>query len=256
MEDVRDTAILDRHFAGLTKWMEYLERTNPGYLRIRELGNSYNDWLAPVDDMTAPELLVSAYRAYDAELMAEIAAATGRASEAAGYRALRAKIRSAFIEAFVAADGQVASGTQTAYVLGLHMDLIPEELRQAAAGHLAEAIRQENWHLTTGFAGVGYLLPALSSTGHDAVAYRLLEQSSPPSWRYMIDAGATTIGGRWDGWTSERGFQSAWMNSFNHYSLGSVGEWLYRFVLGIDQEPGTDGLGRLLVRPHPGGTLT
>ena len=72
----------------------------------------------------------------------------------------------------------------------------------------------------------------------------------------MIDAGATTIWERWDGWTKEHGFQSAWMNSFNHYSLGSVGEWLYRFVLGIDQEPGTAGFGRLLVRPHPGGTLT
>ena len=53
----------------------------------------------------------------------------------------------------------------------------------------------------------------------------------------MIDQGATTIWERWDGWTAERGFQSAWMNSFNHYALGSVGEWLYRFVLGIDQDP-------------------
>jgi alpha-L-rhamnosidase len=71
----------------------------------------------------------------------------------------------------------------------------------------------------------------------------------------MIDQGATTIWERWDGWTAERGFQSAWMNSFNHYALGSVGEWLYRFVLGIDQEPGSAGFQRLLVRPHPGGSL-
>ena len=59
-----------------------------------------------------------------------------------------------------------------------------------------------------------------------------------PSWRYMVDHGATTIWERWDGWTAERGFASPWMNSFNHYSLGSVGEWLSRFLLGIDQEPG------------------
>jgi alpha-L-rhamnosidase len=45
------------------------------------------------------------------------------------------------------------------------------------------------------------------------------------------------------------------MNSFNHYALGSVGEWLYRFVLGIDQEPGSAGFQRLLIRPHPGGSL-
>jgi alpha-L-rhamnosidase len=251
-----DTEVLDRHFAAMTRWMEYLERANPGYLRTRELGNSYNDWLAPGDDDTPPGLLATAYWAHDAALMAEIAEATGRPDEAAGYRALQAKIRSAFADAFVAADGRLTSGSQTAYVLGLHMDLVPEELREAAAGHLAEAIRRADWHLTTGFVGVGYILPVLSSTGYDAVAYRLLEQASPPSWRYMIDAGATTIWERWDGWTKERGFQSAWMNSLNHYALGSVGEWLYRFVLGIDQEPGTAGSGRLLVRPHPGGTLT
>jgi alpha-L-rhamnosidase len=251
-----DTAVLDRHFTGMARWMAYLERTNPGYLRSRELGNSYNDWLAPVEDKTPPELLATAYWAYDAALMTEIAEATGRAGEAAGYRELFRKLRSSFIDAFVAADGQLSSGTQTAYVLALHMDLIPGGRRAAAAGHLAEAIRRENWHLTTGFAGVGYLLPVLCSTGHADIAYRLLGQTSAPSWRYMIDAGATTIWERWDGWTKERGFQSAWMNSFNHYALGSVGEWLYRFLLGIDQEPGTAGFGRLLVRPHPGGSLS
>jgi alpha-L-rhamnosidase len=155
----------------------------------------------------------------------------------------------------VAGDGQLASGTQTAYVLGLHLDLIPDELRTAAAGHLVSAVQAADGHLATGFVGVGYLLPALSATGHSEVAYRLLGQRTFPSWRYMIDRGATTIWERWDGWSAERGFQSAWMNSFNHYALGSVGEWLYRFVLGIDQEPGTAGFGRLLLRPHPGGSL-
>ena len=120
-----DTAILDRHFAGMTRWMEYLERVNPGYLRTRELGNSYNDWLAPVEDKTPAELLATAYWAFDAALMTEIAEATGRPAEAAGYRALLAKIRSAFTDAFVAADGQVTSGTQTAYVIALHMNLVP-----------------------------------------------------------------------------------------------------------------------------------
>jgi len=250
-----DTAILDRHLGAMTRWMDFLERANPDYLRARELGNSYNDWLTPGDDDTPHELLATAYWAYDAALMAEIADATGRPGDAAGYRALWSKVRSAFAEAFVAADGQVASGTQTAYVLGLHMNLVPDDLRAAAADHLVAAIGAADWHLTTGFAGVGYLLPVLSSTGHTAAAYRLLEQDTMPSWRYMIGHGATTIWERWDGWTAERGFASPWMNSFNHYSLGSVGEWLYRFLLGIDQEPGTAGFGQLLLRPHPGGSL-
>jgi alpha-L-rhamnosidase len=250
-----DTGILHRHLSAMTAWMDFLERTNPDYLRTRELGNSYNDWLAPGDDDTPHELLATAYWAHDAALMAEIADATGRADDAAGYRALRSKVTSAFADAFVGADGQVTSGTQTAYVLALHMNLIPDELRAAAADRLVAAIRAARWHLATGYGGVGYLLPVLSSTGHAEIAYRLLEQDSPPSWRYMVEAGATTMWERWDGWTPERGFRSPWMNSFNHYAFGAVGEWLYRFLLGIDQDPGTAGFSQLLLRPHPGGSL-
>jgi alpha-L-rhamnosidase len=245
-----DRGILDRHFGAMAAWMDLIERANPGYLRTRELGKGYNDWLAPGDDDTPRELLATAYWAHDAALMAQIADATGRADDAARYRALRSKVVSAFTGAFVADDGQLASGTQTAYVLALHMHLVPDKLRAAAADRLVAAIQDADWHLTTGFVGVGYLLPVLSSTGHTDAAYRLLSQETLPSWRYMLDHGATTIWERWDGWTPERGFQAPTMNSFNHYALGSVGEWLYRFLLGIDQEPGTAGFGRLLLRPH------
>jgi alpha-L-rhamnosidase len=251
-----DRGSLHRHFARMTAWMDFLERGNPAFLRIRDLGNSYNDWLAPGEDLTPPELLATAYWAYDAALMAEIADVIGRPGDAAGYRSLWSKIRSAFGDAFVAADGRVASGTQTAYALALHMQLLPEELREPAAGHLVAAIAAADWHLTTGFVGVGYLLPVLCANGHTATAYRLLEQDGLPSWRYMVDHGATTVWERWDGWTAERGFQSAWMNSLNHYSLGSVGEWLYRFVLGIELAPGAAGFDRLVLRPHPGGGLS
>jgi len=251
-----DTGLVRRHFGAMTRWMDFIERANPDYLRSRELGNSYNDWLMPGADDTPHELLATAYWAYDAALMAEMASAIGRTDDAAGYRALRAKIASGFTDTFVAPDGRILSGTQTAYALGLFMDLVPAELRAAAASHLVTAIRAADWHLTTGFVGVGYLLPVLSSCGYSDVAWRLLTQRSFPSWRYMADHGATTIWERWDGWTPGDGFQSPLMNSFNHYALGSVGEWLYRYVLGIDQEDGSAGFARLLLRPHPGGSLS
>jgi alpha-L-rhamnosidase len=250
-----DRGVLERHFGAMARWMSFVARGNPDYLRTTDLGNSYNDWLSPGRDATPPALLATAYWAYDAALMAEVASVLGFLDEAAEYRALRDKIGSAFADAFVAGDGAISSGTQTAYALGLHMGLVPDDVRDRAASHLVAAIEDADWHLTTGFAGVGYLLPVLSSCGRSDVAYRLLAQRSLPSWRYMLDHGATTIWERWDGWSAERGFQSSWMNSFNHYSLGSVAEWIYRFLLGIDQEPGTAGFGRLLIRPHPGGRL-
>ena len=187
--------------------------------------------------------------------MAEIALALGRPDKAEGYAQLAQDVRRTFQKAYVSEDGRVTSGTQTAYVLALHMGLVPQELRAVAALHLVQAIAAKDWHLTTGFVGVGYLLPVLSSNGYSDVAYRLLEQRSYPSWLYTVDRGATTVWERWDGWTEERGFQSPQMNSFNHYSLGSVGEWLYRFVLGIELAPGAAGFDHLVLRPHPGGSL-
>jgi len=77
-----------------------------------------------------------------------------------------------------------------------------------------------------------------------------------PSWGYSIKQGATTIWERWDGWTSEGGFEDPGMNSFNHYSLGAVGEWLYRYVAGIDVDPARPGYDHILIRPCPGGGAT
>ena len=96
----------------------------------------------------------------------------------------------------------------------------------------------------------------LADHGRADLAYALLHQDEFPSWGYSIRHGATTIWERWDGWTEHGGFQSAAMNSFNHYSLGSVGDWLFGRVAGIDQTPGSVAYRELLLRPLPGGRLT
>jgi alpha-L-rhamnosidase len=84
----------------------------------------------------------------------------------------------------------------------------------------------------------------------------LLLNETFPSWGYSIREGATTIWERWDGYTRESGFQTPEMNSFNHYSLGSVGDWLYRYVAGIAGDPEGPGYTRITIRPHPGGEMT
>ncbi|HUB71805.1 MAG TPA: family 78 glycoside hydrolase catalytic domain [Acidimicrobiales bacterium] len=250
------TSELERHFASMEAWMGHLERENPDRLWASHLGANYGDWLAPKGDATPRALLATAYWAYDAALMAEVAEVLSLGDKARKYARLFGEIREAFQQAFVNPDGTIASGTQTAYVLALHMGLVPEEMKPVTAAHLVDAIAAEDWHLTTGFVGVGYILPVLSSNGYSEVAYRLLEQRSYPSWLYPVLQGATTIWERWDGWTEDRGFQNPEMNSFNHYSLGSVGEWLYRFVLGIELAPGASGFDRLVLRAHPSESLT
>ncbi len=250
-----DTQIVNEHWDAMTEWMNYIGEANPNGLWLQRRSNDFGDWLSIAAD-TPKEVLATAYYAYDASLMARMARATGRPDDAAKYDALFARIKNAFNAAYVQPDGTIKGNTQTVYVLALHFDLLPENLRARAAQHLVDDISAKKGHLSTGFVGVGYLCPTLSNTGHNDTAYKLLLNDTFPSWGYSIRQGATTIWERWDGWTEDKGFQDVGMNSFNHYSLGSVGEWLYRYVAGIDTDPDFPGFKRILLQPHPGPGLT
>jgi alpha-L-rhamnosidase len=180
----------------------------------------------------------------------------GRDDDATRFDALFERIKTAFVADYVAEDGQIAGDAQTGYVLALQMDLLPADQRPAVARRLVADIAARDGHLSTGFVGIGHLLPVLTEAGSLDVAYRLLLNETFPSWGYMIRHGATTIWERWDGWTEERGFQNPGMNSFNHYAFGAVGAWLYRTIAGIDLDSDRPGFEHVVIRPRPGGDLT
>ncbi|MDR8409416.1 glycoside hydrolase family 78 protein [Nonomuraea sp. 3-1Str] len=250
-----DVRVLERSYPAMTAWVEHVRRHNPDLIWRSRVGQHYGDWLQ-IGVETPREVLATAYFARSAQLTAQAAAVLGRKDDAAAYGELHRSIREAFAEAFVEPDGRVAGGTQTAYLLALAFDLLPGHLVPAAADHLAADVEARGRHLTTGFLGVSLLCPVLTEHGHADLAYALLHQDEFPSWCYSIRHGATTIWERWDGWTEEGGFQSANMNSFNHYALGSVGDWLYGRVAGIDQDSGSVAYRRLLLRPTVGGRLS
>jgi hypothetical protein len=117
-------------------------------------------------------------------------------------------------------------------------------------------VREFGYHLTTGFVGTPYLCHVLSRFGHTDLAYELLNQESYPSWLYPVKKGATTIWERWDGIKPDGSFQDAGMNSFNHYSYGAIGDWMYRVAAGIDTAADGPGYKHILIQPQPGGGLT
>ncbi|HLK55930.1 MAG TPA: family 78 glycoside hydrolase catalytic domain, partial [Chthonomonadaceae bacterium] len=250
-----DTRLIERHYESMARWIDTIHAANPNLLWENRRNNDFGDWLNIQADMPR-DVMATAYFAYDAHLLAQMAQALGKEEDAQKYVRLFEGIRDAFVKAFVGPDGRIKGDTQTGYVLALRFDLLPENLRPLAAQHLVENIQQRDGHLSTGFIGVGYLLPTLTRTGHLDVAYRLLNNDTFPSWGYSIKHGATTIWERWDGWTEEKGFQDPGMNSFNHYSLGSVGEWLYETVAGIDLDPDQPGYKHIIMHPQPGGGLT
>ena len=246
-----DRRLLERHWEAMERYMAHLLRHNPDLLWTERRHNDYGDWLSVGAD-TPKDVLATAFWAHDAALLAEIAGVLGKPQRAAYHRRLREGILAAFNRAFVGDDGSIAGDTQTVYLLALHMRLIPDALRPRAAERLVAALERHDWHLTTGFVGVGLLCPVLTEAGRPDVAHRLLLTETFPSWGYSIRHGATTIWERWDGWTEHAGFQTANMNSFNHYSLGSVGEWLYEYVAGIRSDPARSAYRHVLVAPVPG----
>ncbi|MEU8639273.1 family 78 glycoside hydrolase catalytic domain [Amycolatopsis sp. NPDC048633] len=246
-----DTGVINEHFAAMVKWVEYLRSTSGADL-IRD-HQTFGDWLN-VNDNTAQDLISTAFFAWSSRLVSRMAAATGHTAEATKYGTLADQIGTAFTNRFVQADGTVGANTQTGYVLALAFGLLPANRVQPAADKLAARVAAANGHLSVGFLGVENLLPVLAAHGHADVAYQVLLQPDFPGWGYMIGHGATTIWERWDGIKPDGSFNDPGMNSFNHYGLGSVGDFLYRSVGGLS--PASPGYASLLVAPRPGGGLT
>ncbi len=241
-----DKRVLEQHLPAMTKWVEFMRRHSHNLIRDGDRGSDYGDWLS-INADTPKDLIGTAFFAYSTHLLAKSYAAVGRKTEAKKYEQLFEKIKTAFNQRYVSPDGRLKGDTQCAYAMALKFELLPEELRPKAAVHLVADIKAKGMHLSTGFLGVSYLLPVLTQTGNADVAYQLLMQDTFPSWLFSVKHGATTIWERWDGWTPDKGFQDPGMNSFNHYSLGSCGEYLFGGIGGI--RPASPGFKQIRIEP-------
>lgn len=253
-----DTRILADHYDSMRRFHEYLHRTSRDLIRCYpeyEGFKGFGDWLS-MDAHTPHDLIGTAFFVYATQLMAQIARVLNREDDAQQYEALLPQIKAAFVRRFVSRDGLLVSPTQTAHVLALYFDLLPQELRAGAVDALVRDIENRGTHLSTGFVGSPYLNHVLSDNGRLDVAYKLLNQKTWPSWLYAVTQGATTIWERWDGWTHDKGFQDAAMNSFNHYAYGAIGDWMVAVVAGLDLDSDASGYKRICFRPRLGGGLT
>jgi len=198
-------------------------------------------------------VVATAYLAWSADLTARAAAVLGREPEAARLRRLAARVRRAFAREFLTRTGRIVGHAQTGYLLALGFDLLPAAERPRALAHLVALLARSGGRLQTGFVGTPLLAPVLSRFGRADLAAGAVLSTGFPGWLFSIAQGATTLWERWDSYTHERGFGEVSMNSFNHYAYGVVGEWLYHWLAGLDQDPGPAGAGwaRLWLHPTP-----
>ncbi|MCK4967247.1 alpha-L-rhamnosidase, partial [bacterium] len=259
-----DKRVLEEQYSSMKKWVDYIEKVSNNYLW--NTGHQYGDWLyyKPEGDnssgsgaaLTDSYLIAQCFFAHSTQLLINTANVLGKTDDASKYTELLRKVKDAFMKEYMTPNGRSISNTQTAYVLALHFDMLPEFLRARAAERLVQNIKKYKDHLTTGFLGTPYLCHVLSRFGYTDVAYTLLMQETYPSWLYPVKMGATTIWERWDGIKPDGSFQTSSMNSFNHYAYGAIGDWMYRVAAGIDTYEDSPGYKKIRIKPHIGGGLT
>ncbi|MGZ5253920.1 MAG: family 78 glycoside hydrolase catalytic domain [Flavitalea sp.] len=256
-----DKKILTDQYESMKAWVEYMRSKSTNDLW--NTGFHFGDWLfyRPEDDndgrsaVTDKYLIAQSFFAHSTQLLINTAKLLGREDDVKKYSDLLEKVKTAFRKEYVTPGGRLVSSTQTAYVLALHFDMLPEEMRASAAKKLAENVKSYGDHLTTGFLGTPYLCHVLTRFGYNDVAYKLLMQETYPSWLYPVKMGATTIWERWDGIKPDSTFQTPGMNSYNHYAYGAIGDWMYRVVSGINTDESKPGYKQIMIKPHPGGGL-
>jgi alpha-L-rhamnosidase len=267
-ENYADIRALESLYAGMKSHIEATWHENPDL--IWSLRHNHNgDWLNantianPPDTTyhttrgaTPDDVFATAFFAYASRLLSEIAHVLQHPDDARKYGKLADEIKEKFIETFVHADGSVQGDTQGAYSLALYYDMIPEEGREKAFAHLVRCLEEYDYRLSTGFISTPMMMQLLVDFGRTDIAYRLLESTRFPSWLYLVKNGATTVWERWDAWAPGRGFQNAGMNSFDHVAFGSVSEWMFRHILGINPDIRNPGYKHFTIHPRPGGTLT
>ena len=267
-----DSRVIDANWRSMERFMALLDDMK--YASDKSRYYQWADWLAyecvsldPDHDRPEPDghphiwrnkitewgFLGGCYWLRDAEMMAEMAVASGRAGDAEKYRKMAARAREHLKTRFLdPADGQLTAvlrPMQTPALFALRAGILSPAAAEATRSRLLENIRAHGDCLQTGFLGTSILLDTLVSVQAADTAYTLLLQRKNPSWLYSVEQGATTIWERWNSYTKKDGFGAAGMNSFNHYAYGCVAGWMYSTMAGIRSVSGSPGFKKFVLSP-------
>ncbi|WP_052460628.1 alpha-L-rhamnosidase [Microbacterium gorillae] len=275
-----DVDVIAQSYDAARAWVEFLRgraaRRNGRRFRrlghaqryVIESGYDWGEWLRPGEDavktgganflgaLNVPGFhphsqIATAYFAHSARLLGEMAALLGRDSDARRYARLAREVRDAWRAAFVRNGGaRIGTDKQDDYVRALAFGLLDAAETRPAVDRLVDLINLADGHLGTGFLSTPLLLGVLAEHGRADVAYRVLMQTTSPSWLGQIEKGATTIWETWDGYDGNGQAHS----SHNHYAFGSVARFLHEYVAGL--RPTAPGYARILIAPVIGGGLT
>lgn len=273
-----DTQIVEENMEAMLAWLNGMDfyDFSEEYPHLSGRSGGLADWLA-MDERTPADLVNNAIYIYMMEVTACMADAIGRTDYADLLRERYAQAKAEWNRAYVDENSGMTKGidgklihSQSSYATPLNFNCFSDENKAKAEAHLAAlAVSPSNsgtgestypaYTITTGFSGTPNVLPALSRAGYAEEAFRMFTCTDLTSWLYPVTKGATSVWERWNGY--ELAFckdNHNTMNSFNHFALGAVGQWMYEYQLGItsDYMNGKAGYKHFLLQPSVGADYT
>jgi len=231
-----DVSLIEDQYETARLWFENVISKNE--LIVTE-GLSDHESLAPIptSEMVTPIYYQSA------KIMSKLAEIVQRTEDSERYKILSHQIRQAYLELYLEkGKGKFSPNTQGSQSFALYTGISPREEAEAAISELISKIDDNNGHLTTGIFGTKYSLDVLSKFGHAEIVSNMVAQKSYPGWGYMLEKGATTL---WEHWEfSDNTY------SHNHPMFGSVSEWFYKWVAGIQADSSAIGFDKIIIRPQ------
>jgi alpha-L-rhamnosidase len=249
-----DKTILKDQYSSMKAWVNYIRLNVNKENGLWQTGFQYGDWLSldrsdpsGFSGATDEYLIASAYYLLSTKIVSESAKVLGYDEDYQEYQDVYNSTLKSFRDEYITRTGRIISETQTSAVVLLHFGLVETKLKERVIATLKSKIEKFNNHISTGFVGTPYILLALSDNDLHEIAAKLILQEEYPGWLYEVKNGSTTIWERWNGIMENGEIFNPAMNSFNHYAYGSIGEWMYRKVAGIDLlKPGYE---EILIQP-------
>lgn len=232
-----DRATARQQWPRARRWMDLLEASaRDGLL---DNGISDHEALTP----KPRELTGTAFYFWNSRILSRLADVLGFASVREKYEAKAAAIRARFNSRFLdRRSGKYGGGTQTEQAFPLALDMAPAAEAASVQQQLIQSLLHDPGHLTTGIFGTRFMFQALTEGGRADVASRVVNRDRFPGWGHMLDRGATTL---WEHWEySDNTY------SHNHPMFGSVSEWFFKALGGLNADGRAPGWREFQIRPQ------
>lgn len=232
----KDERVLREHYDWIKRWVDFLGTRAEEYI----ISYGTGDWCPPKrtsSDTTPLSVTSTAQYYHDAELVSRMAEILGKTDDAQKYSELAQKIKEDFTHKFFKPQEEsYSTGSQTALAIPLYFGMVPRGHEGEVIGNLIESIHASDDHFDVGIIGIKALTEVLITNDLVELMYEMMNEATFPSYGYMLENGGTTIWERWGGYT----FFGPAMNSLNHIMKGTVDEWFYKGLAGIQgpHDPG------------------